>query len=152
MKTSGVLLLLIPALAVAADLPPLKKTELATVLALQREISTSNPSESSYFVRVFEAPVEIGECGGSIASCPDVRLLISASTGDLLDTPVLYELPRAKGWQFVRWLPPDDARATGLVVRTELPEANIDPDERGKWHSTECSVWITTEKARMECK
>lgn len=98
------MLALAPLAAQCADLMPVKDARLATVLALSEEISPRPPAaDQPLFVRVYAAPDTIGECGGNVASCPDVRLFIAVSSGDLGETPVLYELPAAKGWEFVGW-------------------------------------------------
>jgi hypothetical protein len=46
---------------------------------------------------VFAIPVAVGECWGSLASCPDVELVLSHTSGDLDDPPTAYALPMAKG-------------------------------------------------------
>ena len=139
------MLLAMPAASV--ELPRLEKPELATVLGLHEELASTTPrSEQPYFVRVFSVPVGVYECGGSVESCPDVRLFVTVSFGDLGETPALFELPAQKGWEFVGWVKPSgsgDERMAGFKLRTTLPEANIEPEARRAWSAEEYSVLVS---------
>jgi hypothetical protein len=151
MKVLTFLTLLFPLIASAHDLAALDKPELATVLGLLDELATTSPSsDQPYIVRVYAAPAGVYECGGMVASCPDVRLLITVSYGDLGETPVLYQLPMQKGWEFKGWSSPTTAggtRRASFVVRTTLPETNIDLDARKAWHTQEYRVLVSPESA-----
>jgi len=151
MKVLILLTLLLPLVASAKDLTPVDKPELATVLGFLDEIAATSPnSDQPYIVRVYAAPTGAYECGGTVASCPDVRLLVTVSYGDLGETPVLYQLPLQKGWEFGDWSSPTttgDTRMARFTVRTTLPDANIDPAARKAWRSQEYSVLISPESA-----
>jgi hypothetical protein len=150
MKLLVLLLLLLPTAAKSDDLTPVAKPELATVLGLLQELATT-PSSSNqpYIVRVYAAPTGVYECGGSVASCPDVRLFFTVSYGDLGETPTLYQLPAQKSWEFVGWSEPSAkaSRMASFTVRTTLPEANIDPANRNAWRSQEYRVLVSPESA-----
>jgi len=140
-------LLLTPTAASAHNLTSVKKPALALVLGLLEELTPTKPEpDQPYIVRVFASPAFVGECGGSVSSCPDVRLFITVANGDLGETPVLYQLPTAKGWDFVRWSSPITMGKTTMssfVVRTVLPEANVDAVARKAWHSQEYHVFVS---------
>lgn len=142
--------------AMCADLPPIKDVRLASVLGLSEEISPKLPTIGMpLFVRVYAAPSFIGECDGSVASCPDVRLFVSVSSGDLGETPALYELPAAKGWDFKGWDKSEassDKTRVGFVVQTALPESNIEASDRKAWHSESCHVLVSSEAASYSCR
>lgn len=150
MKLTVMFALLFPLVASADDLTPVDKPELATVLGLLQEIGTASAiSEQPYIVRVYAAPSGVYDCGGTVASCPDVRLFVTVAYGDLGETPVLYQLPVQKGWEFKGWSRPAAAanRMVGFTVRTTLPEANVDPDARKAWRSQEYRVLVSPELA-----
>ncbi|KGI79238.1 hypothetical protein [Oleiagrimonas soli] len=133
----------------AADLPPSTDHRLATILGLAQEIAaTDGRSEQPYRVRIYAIPDAIEECAGSVASCPDVRLFVSVSSGDLGETPSLYVLPPRKGWTFLHWEPPqtqrDGAPVTIFRVRTALPEANIDAAARAGWKPETFRIMVGT--------
>jgi len=139
------------AAANAADLTPVPRPELATVLGLSEELArTPADAGQSYIVRVFAAPVAIGECGGPVVSCPQVRLLIAVSSGDLGERPTLFELPAQKGWEFVGWSAPAASGRKPVVeftVRSVLPEANVSSSARAAWRSRTYRVRVTPESA-----
>lgn len=142
--------------AMCADLPPVKDGRLATILGLSEEISPKAPTaDMPLFVRVYAAPTRIGECDGSAASCPDVRLFVSVSSGDLGETPALYELPAEKGWEFKGWDKPEasnEQAKVGFTVRTALPESNIDASARKAWHPKSCHVLVRPAAASYFCQ
>jgi len=123
--------LLATLLFAAVSVPALTDDNLSRSLALNRELSARNG------IRVLEIPVEIGECWGKISSCPDVELVVTYATGDLYDPPVAYSLPASKGWVFVGW-----RSESTFVVRTAIPDSNIDEAERGAWQTTKYTVTI----------
>jgi hypothetical protein len=131
----------------SADLVPVKNAQLASVLGLLEEISPESPApEQPYIVRVFAAPVIVGECQGAVSSCPDVRIFVTVSTGDLGDAPVLYELPVAKGWEFMGRDKPATAAGrtmSGFTVQTALPDSNVDAPARNAWHPKVYHVLIS---------
>lgn len=110
---------------------PLPDKDLSRSLGLLREIASQGE------IRIFAIPKEVGECWGSISSCPDVELIFTYTTGDLGDPPVAYSLPTSKGWDFVRWV---DERT--FVVRTSIPAANIEKANRDAWISIEYTVSV----------
>ena len=151
MKILAVFLALMPMLAAAQVLKPVKKSELATVLGFLEELATTSPaSDQPYFIRVYSVPTRISDCGGPVSSCPDVRLFITVSNGDQEEAPVLYQLPLQKGWEFKSWGKPvqgASGQMASFIVRTTLPEANIDPAGRKGWRSIEYRVLVSPESA-----
>jgi hypothetical protein len=150
MKLLVILLSLFPIVASASDLVPVKKPELAAVLGLLEVLATTPPdSNQPYIVRVYAAPTSVNECDGTVGSCPDVRLFVTVSNGDLGETPVLYQLPMQKGWEFKGWVSPvaKGGRMASFTVRTTLPEANIELAARKAWRSVEYRVFVSPESA-----
>lgn len=145
-----------PLTAMCSDLMPMKDARLATVLGLSEEISPkSGAIELPLFVRVYAAPIAIGECDGDVASCPNVRLFVTVSSGDLGEKPVLYELPAAKGWEFMGWEKPGASGGqtrVGFTVRTALPESNVDPSARKAWRPKACRVFVSPKSASYTCQ
>lgn len=148
-------LAMMPLVASSAELVPVKDSRLATALGLSEEISPrGHAADQPYFVRVFAAPVVIGECGGTVASCPDVRLYVAVSAGDLGEVPVLYELPAAKGWEFSGWDKPvalNGKAMAGFTVKTVLPESNVEATARNAWRSRACRVFVSPVAASYTC-
>jgi hypothetical protein len=95
---------------------------------LARALAFGNTLLNERSLRVVSVPEEIGECGGTIKSCPDVNLFIAYVSGDLGDEPVVYRLPVAKGWSVIGWVDDDS-----IDVKTVLPDANIEPSDRETW-------------------
>ena len=114
-----------------SSITQVKDSALARVIAFGQVILESGG------VRIVEVPVAINDCWGTVSSCPDVELFIAYSTGDLLDEPVVYRLPPAKGWKVVGWSDPQS-----FDVSTTLPDANIDLSERSRWSPTVYRVTI----------
>jgi hypothetical protein len=95
---------------------------------------------------MFSVPVGIYECGGTVESCPDVRLFVTVSFGDLGETPVLFEMPPQKGWEFVEWATPSGVgkdQMARFVVRTAIPGSNIDLEARRAWRPVEYVVLVS---------
>jgi len=151
------LALLFVLLTAVAPLKPVRNADLTLALNYQNELASSyDRRDAAYNVRVYEVATFIGECGGTVRSCPDVDLYIAVSESDLGAEPALYRLPRAKGFEFVGWLascpPRGDDPMMGVLVRTTLPEANIDETERGKWVSTEYQVCVSPRAATFSAE
>lgn len=151
-------LLLLAVTSGATPLKPVRNADLVAALNYQHELAnTYDDQEAPYHVRVYEVITEINECGGSISSCPDVDLYIAVSESDLASEPALYRLPRAKGWEFVRWSSTcasvaGDAQV-GLVVHTSLPGVgHVDPDEQSKWLPSEYEVCVSPRSASFATK
>lgn len=147
MKIFAVLFLVLPGMVQGKDLVPVNNPELATVLGLLEELAITPPTPSQpHIVRVYTAPIVIGECDGTVKSCPDVRLFVTVSTGDIGETPVLYQLPNHKGWGFKGWTRPANIEGksmAGFVLHTTLPGANIQPAERKAWRPLEYRVFVS---------
>ena len=146
------------ALATAViPLKPVQNADLTVALNYQHELANNHEDRGApYNVRVYEVVTVIGECGGPVSSCPDTDLYVALSESDLGSEPVLYRLPRAKGWKFVRWLSTCPSAAeepkVGLLVRTAIPEANIEPGDREKWVATDYEVCVSPRSASTAAK
>lgn len=134
-------LVLFPLTVQATEMTRVKNAELATTLSLLTELAHKEG------IRVFSVPVAAAECWGTIKSCPDVKLLVAVSPDAMYQEPTLYQLPPSKGWEFVRWVKPGS-----FVVRTTLPEANIERKEREKWGTTEYLVTVSSNNASYESR
>ncbi len=135
----------------AQNLQRLDQPELATVLGLQEELALTAPrSDQPYLVRIFSVPVGVYECGGTVESCPDVRLFVTVSFGDLGETPALFEIPPQKGWEFGGWATPSgngEDRMASFVLRTAVPDSNIDLESRRAWRPVEYVVHVSPRSA-----
>lgn len=152
MKTLAFLLLCtLPLAASSHELLRVKDVKLATVLGLLEQLATTTPtSDQPHIVRIYAVPDFVGECGGVVSTCPDVRLFIAVSNGDLGEVPALYQLPSQKGWEFVRWSPPTKGgqiQESSFVVRSALPGSNIDPASRAAWRPIEYHVRVSPSAA-----
>jgi hypothetical protein len=140
---------LIGANAVAAPLKAWDSPLVAAAFAWSSEIANNeaDPSFSLLAVKLISFPLRLGECWGKVKSCPDEVLLISAVEDGLYKQPILFRLPTAKAWEFVRWLPSRKAKTgpqVGFIVRTGLPEANVDTLDREKFRAIEYEIWLTS--------
>jgi len=118
---------------------------MAYALAYGSEIANNlELPNNGHLVRVFAVPSVIGECGGVLDSCPDWRLLITVSTGDLYDDPLLFELPMAKGWRFVSWDTSSESKKAVFQVETQIPGSNLNQEARKAWRPTNyrVSIWL----------
>ena len=141
MKTVSALLLLFPLAVQSAEMEQVKNAELATTFSFLTELAHKNG------IRIFSVPVAAAECWGAIKSCPDVKLFVVLSPEALYQEPVLYQLPKSKGWEFVRWI-----KSGSFVIRTTLPEANIDQNERARWRTSEYFVTVDSNNASYEIR
>ena len=130
---------------------PIDNDSMSQVVAFGHVLAESDSSSGfPNRVKIVTFPPVVAECWGKIATCPDHRLVFVLTTGDMYDEPHLFELPTAKGWEFVSWLSPTDRETGGFVVRTTLPKANIDPGERDRWKSVAYRVEVSVAEARYE--
>lgn len=144
-----VIALLIGQTVIAEEIPPSENTDLASVLAFGSELAVNGAEPGHpFFVRVISAPTRLGECWGTVESCPDIRLLVAVTTGDLYTDPALFELPHAKAWKFEGWevVSPETLR---INVLTDLPGANIDEKERSEWRSSKYSLEVSFDGERF---
>ena len=152
MKALAFLLLcMLPLAASPHELSRVRDLKLATVLGLLEQLATTPPmSDQPHIVRIYAVPDFVGECDGAVSTCPDVRLFITVSNGDLGEAPTLYQLPKQKGWEFVGWSPPTKVgkvQESSFVVRSTLPESNVDPASRAAWRPTEYHVRVSPSAA-----
>ena len=126
----------------AEDLTQIKNDDLAMILGAGNKIFESEPmSTLPVLIRAYTSPAYIGECWGKIESCPDVRLFITVTTGELYDVPQLYELPKEKGWKYVSHSAPNKGKVQ-LVFVTTLPGANIDQKARNAWMAKKYTITV----------
>jgi hypothetical protein len=81
-----------------------------------------------------------------VSTEPAAVHFVTVSTGDLGDAPVLYELPIAKGWQFMGRDKPATAAGrtmSGFTVQTALPDSNVDAPARKAWRPEVYRVLIS---------
>jgi hypothetical protein len=135
----------------AESLKPLENEGMSQLVSYGHLLAQSDrQSGFSGEIRIFVFPVEVGECWGTINSCPDVRLAFALTSGDMYADQEAFELPVAKGWEFVRWLPSENPEAGSFEVRTTMPTANIDVEERESWKATLYRVVVTEGSAVIE--
>lgn len=148
------MLIFLPISSHAEELKGINNKELAYALGASSIISSNeNEPNTPFNFRVFVVPTEINECWGKIESCPDHKLFITVTTGDIYDTPSLYQLPTAKGWDVVESLGTRNGRREiGLKIQTMLPSANINIEERQKWEPAIYHVWLSEYSATIETK
>ena len=116
--------------------------EQALLLGTIEELINYKPFiDTPHRVRVFAAQTSVGKCWRTLESCPNVRLLISVATGDLYDTPKLYELPPEKGWTVVKTMKTVE-NTIGIILKTELPDGNISRSEKSDWKPKQYTVWL----------
>jgi len=141
------LILLFVSLSCAADqLLPQKDESLAKVLYTLEELNDIPDGPGPYQVRLFTTSDSLGECGGTVESCPDVYFYIVIAGDGLGAKPALYVLPRAKGWKFDKWLGSGQSKGQedreGFQIETTIPGANISTESRKTWKPTVYDVWV----------
>ncbi len=112
--------------------------------ALAHILTTSRilfKTEEFPIIQVIQTWEELSECGGSYESCPNARLFITWSMGDLYDAPLLYELPKSKGWEVISTEVTE--QETLLIISTTLPSANISLNSRQEWSSTTYKIKLS---------
>jgi hypothetical protein len=129
-RFGAVFLVFAPLSSTASDLIKSQDEKLAHILTTMEVLyeSTKLP-----YVEVIQSWEEIAECGGSYQSCPNARLFIATSLGDLYESPMLYELPKAKGWEFVRV--EESEHQISVTLKTTLMHANVTQESRKLWSS-----------------
>ncbi|MEW5834899.1 MAG: hypothetical protein AB1832_07570 [Pseudomonadota bacterium] len=145
------LVLAIGTLARAAELRPVPgHPKLAEALSWGTRLAETDPvADQPDFVRLWAVPMTIDECSGTVDSCPDVRLYIALTSGDLGDRPTLYELPPAKGWAFLGWDKPPSPNIAGntrFSIATALPDDQISDTARAHWKPTVYRVTVNLER------
>jgi hypothetical protein len=98
-------------------------------------------SDDYPIVNVFQTWEEISECGGTYESCPNARLFVTSSMGDLYEVPHLYEFPKAKGWMVVKTKSTE--HDLYITVKTTLDHANVSSESRKKWKSKSYSIKVS---------
>jgi len=123
-----ILFLILSVQAYSEDLKKSTDDGLAHILSTMSVLykSTGYP-----IVEVIQSWEQISECGGTWQSCPNARLFITSSMGDLYETPLLYELPKAKGWRFIHAAETDHELVLSLL--TTLQHANVSAESRKEW-------------------
>ena len=116
---------------------PVGDADVARVLAFHQELARTEIGQIPQIV-LFSVPVEIGECGGPVESCPDVDLYVSVNSGDLYEPARVYQLPRSKGWSVLDGPTPFVTKGQNdpvsvVRVQTELPRANVSSADREVW-------------------
>ena len=137
-----IILLLFSANASARQLEASKDYELSHILGTMKVLYENKKLP---FIRVIESAESIDECGGTYQSCPNFRLFIIVSLGDLGDPPSLYELPKSKGWKLEKVNENNDE--TVLTLVTTLDQSNIDIESRNKWKSKTYKIRVAEEGA-----
>jgi len=122
----------------AETLSKSENLELALILSTSEVVFKSNTFPNVLVIETWE---EISECGGLFESCPNARLFVIVSNGDLYEVPALYELPKSKGWKFIDFVEKDNFYL--LSVSTTLEHANVSPESRKAWKSKVYTVKIS---------
>lgn len=131
-----ILTTLLASTAGASEWRHIENKDLEIALAYGIELANSDSAPVSYpFIRLYAVPEVVGECGGTVESCPDWRLYMTVSMGDLYEEPLLFQFPSSKGWEFMGWQQTDEPQLTRFKVATTLPGANIDSAAREDWHA-----------------
>lgn len=125
-------------------LPESDNHALAEAFAFGSEIA--NNRDFRHFgntIRIFTVSSP-GECWGSLESCPNWKLFFTVFAGDLDGQPLLFELPEAKGWEFVSWIKSSNPMRAVFRVKTQIPGANIETSNRNTWSPVtyEVSIWL----------
>jgi len=129
-----VLTLLLASTANGSVWRPVADKELTSALAYGIELANSYGAPVHFpYIRVFVVPEVIGECRGTLESCPDWRLYITISMGDLYEEPFLFQFPSSKGWEFLGWVETDEPQTVRFRIATTLPDANLDAEVRESW-------------------
>jgi len=123
-----IVLLILSTKAFSEELKKSTDDSLAYILSTMSVLykSTGYP-----IVELIQSWEQISECGGTWQSCPNARLFITSSMGDLYETPLLYELPKAKGWRFIHAA--ETEHELVLTLFTTLQHANVSAQSRKEW-------------------
>lgn len=124
---------------------PLEDKDFTAALTYGVEIANSDSAPTSFpYVRIYAVPEVIGECWGALESCPDWRLYIAISMGDLYEEPFLFKFPfESKGWKFEGWQITDEPQTVIFRVTTVLPGTNLDSEVRSDWKPEIFQIAVT---------
>ena len=122
----------------SSDLKKVDDVALSHILATQSVLFKSSEFPSVTLIQSWD---EISECGGSFESCPNARLFVIVTTGDLYEAPLLYELPPSKGWEYVK--SSKNEKQLTIFVKTTLNHANVSRESRTKWVSNSYKISVS---------
>lgn len=111
---------------------------------LAHNLSTMNvlyESSGLPIVNVIQSWEEVSECSGPWQSCPNSRLFISSSMGDLHESPLRFELPTAKGWRVMQTTETENELVVSLL--TTLPDTNVSAKSRKEWSLKKYNLQIS---------
>jgi len=133
-------ILFLASFAQANELKRSDNLELSYLLGTMR---TLFESKEFPYIRIIESSEEIMECGGTFESCPNSRLFIVSSMGDLGEAPLLYELPKSKGWKVSSNEIVNGERHLTLI--TTLEHSNVSMKSRSKWQSKTYKIRVSAD-------
>lgn len=113
--------------------------ELAHILSTSEVVYQSKDFPEIKIIRSWE---QISECGGTYQSCPNARLFIIVTPGDLYQPPLLYELPKSKGWEVLST--ESTEKYLTVIVTTSLNHANVSQESRSEWAPKVYKLKIST--------
>ena len=106
--------------------------------------------EPPYATRVLRLR-EHGECNGTPQSCPQATLYIAISNFGERPDQKLYRLPKAFGWEFVRWkaLPKKEGRDSFIIfeLKRKMISKNI---AEGWWSESTYQVQVNPWKGDLK--
>ena len=120
---TSVLALMLPALAFSEPLHAVKDRQLVQIL---NNFKTLGKSETDLLVIRLVRVHDLGECDGRLATCPQEVVYIAVSNLDLAADQAVYILPKAYGWELVRWKRVPRVQADGESAILEMRRKVID--------------------------
>ena len=114
----ALLILLLPRSLLGAELSELSDATLVDMLNNFEILAEKRALP--YAIRVLRLR-EHGECAGTPQSCPQATLYIAISTFDEQPDQKVYILPKAYGWDFIRWkvLPRKEGRDSFVTLEVK---------------------------------
>ncbi len=92
-----------------------------------------------------------GECNGTPQTCPKRNLYIAVSTYDEYPEQKLYVLPKANGWEFIRWINiPDEEREDSFVTLEITKKVISSTPAKGWWIQKKYEIGVNPWKGYMK--
>ena len=109
----------LPSVVNAETMATVQSKELAYVLANFEVLAEAkHPESKGMFVRVLKVQ-DLGECDGSLDTCPKSTLYIAVSSYDEVPDQKVYQTPKGYNWKFDSWekLPETDSATDYVQLR-----------------------------------
>lgn len=133
-------------------LEELKDKTTSNLLSTMEILSEKLEKNVPYFIKIVRVS-EYGECDGESRTCPKQSLLILVSSRDEYPEQKVYLLPKAYGWEFVRYvsMPKFEGVDEFAVIELKRKVEGTLPN-KASWRYQNCDLRVNLDKGQIECR